>query len=78
MRISVGAEGMRVSLVLPVRFGLWICIRLLKKRMPDIADFLHAERKHLCAILRQARRTHGKLELVRIESREGERIRISL
>ena len=78
MKLSVRSGRRRFALVLPVRFLLRLCIRVLKTRAPDLAAFLYAERRRLCRMLKEARRTHGSIELVRIESRAGERITISI
>lgn len=78
MKFSFRAGKLCLSLVFPVRLGLWIVGRALKGRMPEMADFLRAERKRLCAILRKTRRIRGGFELVRIESRRGECILISV
>ena len=78
MKLSVRSKRRRFALVLPVRFLLRLCIRALKPRAPDLAAFLYAERRRLCRMLKEARRTHGSIELVRIESRAGERITVSI
>ena len=78
MKISVRSDGLRLSLVVPARTGIWIAAKALGKGSPELAGFFRREKRALCAVCRQARRVHAGLELVRVESADGTHVVISL
>ena len=77
MKISVRSD-VRFSLVLPVRLALWMVGKASKAHAPEVAAFLRRERRQIRKILRAARRIHGRLDLVRVESADGTCVQITL
>ena len=76
MKIAIRDGKFRLSLRLPLRFVLWA----LGKAGEDetLSRFLRENRGEMRRIIREARRTHGRLELVHVESADGEEVIITL
>lgn len=76
MKIAIRDGKFRLSLRLPLRFVLWV----LGKAGEDetLSRFLRENCGEMRRIIKEARRIHGRLELVRVEASDGTRVRIAL
>ena len=76
MKIAIRDVKFRLSLRLPLRFVLWA----LGKAGEDetLSRFLRENCGEMRRIIKEARRIHGRLELVRVEASDGTRVRIAL
>lgn len=78
MKLRVRAGKFRLSLRLPT--GL--CLRAIAKRGckedAELAAFLRAHRAKIMRIVKEARRTHRRLELLRVVNADGEEVSITL
>lgn len=76
MKIAIRDGKFRLSLRLPLRFVLWA----LGKAGEDetLSRFLRENCGEMRRIIKEARRIHGRLDLVRVEASDGTRVRIAL
>lgn len=82
MTISIHSEGIRFFLKLPTRLLLnhvttSIVMKALKKKGVDI-QLTAADMKKLAICIRQCKKEYRKMELVRVESANGDKVIIKL
>ena len=76
MKIAIRDGKFRLSLRLPLRFVLWVLGKAGDGEM--LSRFLRENCGEMRRIIKEARRIHGRLELVRVEASDGTRVRIAL
>lgn len=76
MKIAIRDGKFRLSLRLPLRFVLWA----LGKAGEDetLSRFLRENCGEMRRIIKEARRIHGRLDIVRVESADGTCVQITL
>lgn len=83
MTLKIKAGGFRLWLKLPLCFvgaALKRYIKSASKKLPEKADIAVDRRKvrEIVKALRAAKKQHGKLEILSVESEDGTRISIKL
>lgn len=76
MKIAIRDGKFRLSLRLPLRFVLWALGKA--GEVETLSRFLRENCGEMRRIIKEARRIHGRLDLVRVEASDGTRVRIAL
>lgn len=76
MKIAIRDGKFRLSLRLPLGVCLWAAAKACKGE--GAAQVLRKDRAAIRRALRSARRVHGRLEIVRVESADGSVVTITL
>lgn len=87
MRLKVKTDGFRLNLIIPLCFaGIIIksCLKKATKKLPEKVSLktddkqLKSQTKTVIKALREAKKTHGRLEILSVESDDGTKIIIKL